>query len=328
MRYQDLNLLVIFDAIMTEGSITRAADRLALTQPAVSNALSRMRTVWKDDVFVKDGRNIRPTVYAQNLWSQIRGPLHNLEKAMDQGSFDPASAKRTFRFSAVDALVSVIWPRLRKVIEEEAPGINIHAVPYSIKTDELLHNADVDMLIGANVIGDSVIQTDYLYTPCYVCVMRPDHPLAKADLSLEEFAAADHLLVSLSGDTTGITDQALAQYDLTRRIAMSVNHFSAVTPLLKESNLIAVMPSTTIERAIFNEELAVVNPPIEVVAPQLSLCWHKRQEHDPGLNWLRKHVSRIVKDHAEQHYKMIEQRMCKAGSCQKKNQHLNHSEMH
>lgn len=319
MRHQDLNLLVIFDAIMTEGSITRAADRLALTQPAVSNALSRMRSVWKDELFVKDGRNIRPTVYAQNLWSQVREPLNNLEQAIDQGSFDPASATRTFRIASADALVDVIWPRLRKLIEAEAPGINVHAIPYTItNASNLLNAAEVDMLIGANVLGDSVIQTDYLYTPCYVCVMRQGHPLAKADLTLEEFASADHLLVSLSGDTTGVTDQVLVQHGLKRRIAMSVNHFSAVTPLLKQSDLIAMMPSTTIENAIFNKELAVVQPPLEVMAPQLSLCWHKRQEHDPGLKWLRKHVSCFVKEHAELHYKMLEQRICKDGNCDSK----------
>jgi DNA-binding transcriptional LysR family regulator len=318
MRHQDLNLLVIFDAIMTEGSITRAADRLALTQPAVSNALSRMRTVMKDELFVKDGRNIRPTVYAQNLWSQVREPLHHLEQAMDQGSFDPASATRTFRIASADALVDVIWPRLRQLIEKEAPGINIHAIPYTITNAEsLLNDAEVDMFIGANVLGDSVIRTEYLYTPWYVCVMRKGHPLAKADLTVEEFAEADHLLVSLSGDITGITDQVLAQHGLSRRIAMSVNHFSAVTSLLKQSNLISVMPSTTIENAIFKKELAVVDPPVEITAPQLSLCWHKRQEHDPGLSWLRAHVSKIVREHAKQHYQMIEQRMCKnkEGGC-------------
>jgi len=319
MRPQDLNLLVIFDAIMTEGSITRAADRLSLTQPAVSNALSRMRTVWQDELFVKDGRNIRPTVYAQNLWAQVRQPLLNLEQAVDQDVFIPETAVRTFRLAVVDAIVNVVWRPLRKIIEAEAPGINIHAIPYTITNSErILHDAEVDMLVGTNIAGTEVIQTEYLYTPCYACVMRPDHPLAKADLSLEEFVSADHLLVSLSGDTTGYTDQVLAQYGLKRRIAMTVNHFSAITPLLQESNLIAVVPSTTIESAILNEELAVVKPPMDITPPQLFSCWHKRQEHDQGLIWLRKHISRIIKQHAEDHFKMLEEKVCKDGDCTKK----------
>lgn len=316
MRPQDLNLLVIFDAIMTEGSITRAAYRLSLTQPAVSNALSRMRSVWQDELFVKDGRNIRPTVYAQNLWSQIREPLLNLEKAVDQDVFIPETAVRTFRLAVVDAIVNVVWRPLRQIIEEQAPGINIHAIPYTITNSErILHDAEVDMLVGTNIPGTEVIQTEYLYTPCYVCVMRPDHPLAKANLTIEEFVNADHLLVSLSGDTTGYTDQVLAQQGLSRRIAMTVNHFSAITPLLQESNLIAIVPSTTIESAILSDELAVVKPPLDITAPQLSSCWHKRQEHDQGLMWLRKHISRIIKQHAEDHFKMLEDKFCKDGDC-------------
>lgn len=316
MRHQDLNLLAVFDAIMTEGSITRAADRLALTQPAVSNSLSRMRALWGDELFVKDGRNIRPTVFAQNLWSQIKEPLLNLEKAVDQGSFDPATAERTFKIASADAMVEIVWPELRQILEKEAPGINVHAIPYTITNAEnLLNTADVDMVIGANVAPSSVIQSEYLYTPWFVLVMRQDHPLAKADVSLDEFARADHLIVSLSGDISGNTDQVLSQHGLKRRVAMSVNHFSVVTPLLQKSDLIAMMPSTTIERSIFNGDLAVVKPPIEVIAPQLSSYWHKRQEHDAGLRWLRQHISRIVKNHAEEHYTMLQARYCSDGEC-------------
>ena len=104
MRPHDLNLLMIFDAIMTEGAITRAADRLSMTQPVVSNALSRMRTAWKDELFVKDGRGIQPTSFAKNLWSQIQGPLGELEVAVNPTDFNPATAKRTFRIAATDSI--------------------------------------------------------------------------------------------------------------------------------------------------------------------------------------------------------------------------------
>ncbi|WP_240695163.1 LysR family transcriptional regulator [Corallincola luteus] len=311
LRNQELNLLMVFDAIMTEGSITRAADRLALSQPAVSNALSRMRLVWKDELFVKDGRNIQPTAYAQNLWAQIREPLQQLGDAVDQNEFNPATAKRTFRIAVADAIVDVVWRPLRKVIEQSAPGINIHAVPYTISNAEsLLHDADVDMLVGAQSSTSNVIRTEFLFNPCYACVMRLDHPLTKVPLTLERFAAADHLLVSLSGEITGYTDQVLAQKGMKRRVAMTVNHFATVPALLKETDLITVIPSSTVEQAIFNGELAVMEPPIDIAPTSVGSAWHKRQENDKGLCWLRGHVNRIIKEHYDRHMSELKARIC------------------
>ncbi|MBL4631948.1 MAG: LysR family transcriptional regulator, partial [Paraglaciecola sp.] len=140
---------MVFDAIMTERSITRAAHRLSMTQPAVSNAVSRMRLVWKDELFVKDGRNIQPTLYAQNLWDKVREPLLSLTEAVTPKSFDPATVKRTFRVAVPDIVVDMAWAELRSTIEKEAPGVNIHAIPYTIvNTDQVLEDAEVDMVIG------------------------------------------------------------------------------------------------------------------------------------------------------------------------------------
>lgn len=314
MRNQELNLLMVFDAIMTEGSITRAAERLSMTQPAVSNAVSRMRVVWKDELFIKEGRSINPTLYARNLWAQIREPLQELSNAVAPENFNPATSHRTFRLAVADAVVDIVWKPLRKIIEKEAPGINIHAIPYTIVNGEqVLIDAEVDLVIGTIMSGDpSIIKTEYLYTPKYVCIMRPNHPLAKANLTLEEFAAAEHLLVSLSGDTTGYTDQVLAQHGLKRRIAMTVNHFSAVADLIAESDLIAVVPPTTLEKAIFSGKLAVTKTPVEIQGAQLCSHWHKRQEKDGGLCWLRHHVNSMIKTHAERHFEELKKRFCGA----------------
>lgn len=295
MRPQEVNLLMIFDAIMTERSITRAADRLSMTQPAVSNAVSRMRVAWKDELFVKDGRNIQPTLHAQNLWDQVREPLNQLTDAVDPHAFVPSSAKRTFRVAVTDVLVDLAWRPLRCLIEKQAPGINMHAIPYTIvNAEQVLEDAKVDLVVGVNGMFPSAIRSDYIYTATYICIMRKGHPLAKANLSLEEFAAADHLLVSLSGDVTGVTDQALVQHGLSRRIAMTVNHFSSVTKLLMDSDLIAVVPASTAEEALSNGLLAATMPPIDVHPPQLAFLWHKRQDRDQGLIWLRQCLKEIT----------------------------------
>ncbi|MCV2884743.1 LysR family transcriptional regulator [Aestuariibacter sp. AA17] len=297
MRPQDLTLLMIFDAIMTERSITRAANRLAMTQPAVSNAVSRMRSAWKDELFVKDGRNIQPTLYAQNLWSQIRDPILSLGDAIDNKEFNPSTARRTFRIAVSDILVDMVWVSMRKIIEEQAPGVNLHAVPYTIvNTESLLEDAEVDMVVGPSGHVSGTFRAEYAFCPDYVCVMRKGHRLAKEQISLEEFAAADHLLVSLSGDTAGYTDQVLMQHGLSRRIACTVNHFSTVPRLIQNSNLISVVPTTAVARPIINQELAATAVPLDLTPQPVCLIWHKRQDQDTGLIWLKKHVKQIVHD--------------------------------
>ena len=315
MRPHDLNLLMIFDAIMTEGAITRAADRLSMTQPAVSNALSRMRSAWKDELFVKDGRGIQPTSFAKNLWGQIQNPLSQLEDAINPTEFNPATAKRTFRIAANDSIISMVWSPLRKVIENEAPGINIHAVPdYDMETHKVLKDAEAELSFSKYQLPDSVIRSEHVLDPKWVVVMRPDHPLAKKELSLEDFVAADHLLVSITGDVTGPTDQVLANMGLSRRVAMSVNQFYNAVALLKESNLICVAPSLVVEKEIFSGELAVFETPIEIVTTPVSVMWHKRQDLDPGLQWLRKLVVKFIRERAERHEMLLSQ-CCRKAYC-------------
>ncbi|WJG08815.1 LysR family transcriptional regulator [Aliiglaciecola sp. LCG003] len=313
MRPQDLNLLMVFDAIMTEKSITRAADRLSMTQPAVSNSVSRMRTAWKDEVFVKDGRNIQPTIYAQNLWEKIKLPLSSLSDAVDPKVFDPATARRTFRIASADIVADTAWAHLRKIIEQEAPHINIHAIPYTIvNADKVLDDAEVDLVIGDASGTSSTFRSEFLFTPSFLCVMRLGHPLAKQKLGLHEFANADHLLVSLSGDTTGVTDQVLMQHGLSRRVALTVNHFSSVAKLVQNSNLICVVPTAAVYEAILDEKIAATRPPIDIPPNQISMIWHKRQDRDEGLAWLRQHLKQIIVSNTKNNTKATMLKLCKS----------------
>nr|WP_289847310.1 LysR family transcriptional regulator [Alteromonas sp. C1M14] len=306
---------MIFDAIMTEGAITRAAERLAMTQPAVSNALSRMRTAWGDELFVKDGRGIQPTAFARNLWSQIQGPLGQLENAVDPVAFDPSTSQRTFRIAATDTLVNMVWGPLRQIIEQEAPGINIYAIPNpNSDCDKILKDAEAELAISKYFLPTNVIRSQHLMDPKYVVVMRPGHPLAKEQLSLDDFVGAQHLLVSITGDTTGPTDQALTNLGLSRRIAMTVNDFYNVPPLLQQSDLICVAPSLVVEEDIFSGRLAVFETPVDVMATPVSILWHKRQDVDQGLQWLRHHVVRIIHERIAQHDARLAQ-CCRKGYC-------------
>jgi len=291
MRPQELNLLVIFDSVMTEKSITRTASRLSMTQPAVSNAVARMRAAWNDELFIKDGRNIQPTNFAINLWQQIKEPLRDLSHAIDPDDFNPLTAKRTFRIAVSDIIVDSLWLEMRQFFEQHAPGINLHAVPYRTdKVQQVLDDAEVDLVISAIDPQDSAIRSRHLFETCFVCAMRSEHPLAQSELTVEDFAAADHLLVTLSGDSFGVTDRALHQYNLTRRVAMTVNNFSSAAPLLMETDLIAVLPAGAIHQHVSSGKLSVSTCPIEIPRTDISMLWHKRQDGDQGLSWLRCHI--------------------------------------
>lgn len=297
MRPQELNLIIIFDAIMTEGSISRAANRLSMTQPAVSNAVSRMRTAWKDDLFVKNGRNIKPTLKAINMWEQIKKPINELSSVIKPNDFDPATSTRTFRIAAADVVVQMMLLGLRQEIEKNAPGISVHMVPYTIvNTGQVLDDASVDLVIGSGDPQTGNVRSQHLFHPHFVCAMRPGHPLAKSELTLDEFANADHLFVSLSGDVVGVTDEVLAQKGLSRRIAMSVNQFSMVTPLLANSDLICVVPLFAISGGLISGEITGTSPPLDLSPADATIHWHLRQDKDLGLIWLREQVHRIIKE--------------------------------
>ena len=303
MRSQDLSLLVIFDAIMIEGSITRAAERLNLTQPAVSNAVGRMRAIWKDDLFTKDGRNIRPTLFAQNLWNQVRQPLKEIDDAINPKRFEASTSRRVFTIAATDLVIDMVWAELRQRIEDEAPSVSIHTVPYTIANGErVLTQASADLLIGADDLMPPMPTSEFLVELDYVCVMRPDHELAKVDLTLDRFASADHLLVSLSGDTHGYTDMVLAEHGMERKIAMTINNFSSATKMLSKSNLVCVLPSVT-AKAMLDEGALVARPtPVPVPGPKLSMFWHKRADRDQGNMWLRYVLKELMQPEMSNHH--------------------------
>ncbi|SFR82191.1 transcriptional regulator [Marinobacter daqiaonensis] len=297
MKNQELTLLYIFDAIMTEGSITRAAERLSMTQPAVSNAVSRMRHAWSDPVFVKKGRRIEPTSFALSLWDQVRGPMHELSRATSTSAFDPATSRRKFRIALSDLILDLLWPPLVSKLERDAPGVDLHAVPYTVEGAHLqLREAHVDLAIGMLSEHDHSLRSTWLLDSGYVLAMREDHPLAGRPVTLEQFLDARHLLISLSGDSHGPVDAALDGMGLSRRVAVTVNHFPAIPALLKGSDMITAVPDGMVQEARFREGLALTRLPFHVDPISVYLIWHARHDRDPGLIWMRSLVGFLIRE--------------------------------
>jgi DNA-binding transcriptional LysR family regulator len=304
----DLNLLRVFDAVMTEQNLTRAAGRLAMTQPAVSNALRRLRDSLNDDLLIRTAHGVKPTPRAETLWPAVRRALAELEEAVapDQ-TFDPSTADNTFRMAMADATAALWLPSLVRKIENEAPGITVRMVPLTTREPRpMLLRGDIDLAIGffpgvvAQLTGSqssvSPIRHEQLYSGRYVCVMRKNHPLAKKELTLDDYCAANHVLVSFSGRAHGLVDEALAQLNRERRILLTVNQFFTAGRVVSSSDLITTLPqhliaSTGITGALISKELPFVLPNMHI-----DMLWHERDTRNPAHKWLRAHMGGTTRE--------------------------------
>ncbi len=290
MNYEqvDLNLLAIFDAVMTELNVTRAAERLHMTQPAASNALKRLRHLLNDELFVKVPTGVSPTPKAIEIWHPIRDALAQIYQTLQPAKFDPVTATVTFTIAMNDLTANLVLPKLITVVEKSAPNINIRAVPSThINAPMLLEQAEIDIAIGVFAKPNSRLRSHTLFTSPFTCVMRRDHPLANQKLTIEDYIQAKHLLVTLTGETTGLLEPILQERGLKRRIALTVNHFGIAPRLVTCSDLIAVLPTRIVEMSEFYSQLHLTPSPIEIAPSTVKIMWHERNHLNSAQEWLR-----------------------------------------
>lgn len=287
IRKLDLNLLRTMDALLDERSVTRATDRLSLTQPAVTGMLNRLRESFHDPLFVRAKRGIVPTLRAEALARPIKQLLADVDGMLQPGAFDPQTAEMTIKVASTDyALRAIVVPFL-SALRQQAPNIRISVVPIDAKLLQVqMDRGDVDLALVATEPGVPWLHSQLLFDEHYVCVMRADHPDAKATtLSLDRFCALDHALVAPSGaGFIGVTDEALRSIGRARRVIVSVTSFLVLPEILSSSDLIAVVPHRL---AIRQAGLAIVKPPIEIPGFSKLLAWHDRTHRDAAHRWLR-----------------------------------------
>lgn len=297
-RTLDLNLLRVFDVVMTERNVTRAADRLAMTQPAVSNALRRLREATHEDLFVPTSTGVTPTRHSEALWPLVRTALDGLREAFEPRDFDVRDDGRSFALAMADATAAVIVPRLVHVLEAQQARVHLRFVPLATRDPRaLLEHGDADLALGffpelpASLAADpglGAVQLDRLWGCEYVCVMRHDHPLAKKKtLSLDDYCAADHLRVSFAGRPRGFVDDALDALGRSRHVTITVNQFHSAASVVRQSDLLTVLPRSFLPATGFAAELASRPLPFALAGIDVSMVWHRRHENDPGQRWLR-----------------------------------------
>jgi DNA-binding transcriptional LysR family regulator len=307
-RKLDLNLLRVFDQVMSERNLTRAAANLNMTQPAVSNALSRLRDFLDDRLVARSGYGVEPTPRALALWPSIREALRVLEAALAPGQFDPASAENTFVLAMADATAAELMPPLVQQIMRDATGVSLRVLPLTTRDPRrLLDDGQVDLAVGyfpavladltAKAQAGAVAAFDHrrLYNGHYVCVMRRDHPLAGSGLTLENFCAAPHLLVSFSGRPYGFIDEALASLGLRRRVVLTVNQFFTAGRVVSDSDLLTVLPLHFVSVTGMSAELTWHELPFPVPPVHVDSLWHRRIDARGDHRWLRDAVSEAAR---------------------------------
>lgn len=286
IRTLDLNLLKALDALIDEGSVTRAAQRLSLTQPAVSGMLTRLRDYFDDPLFVRAQRGMVPTARAIELAAPVKQILTDISVLLKPAAFEPMNAEMTCAIMATDyALQAVIVP-LMSELKKRAPGIRIAVLPVdNERLFSLLERGQVDLALVTPTTTPGDLHGRALYNEEYVCMLRADHPLTRsATLSLDSFCEQEHILVSSEGGFWGATDEALAKMGRTRRVGMSVNSFLVLPEILRRTDMIAVVPRRLTAR---QEGLALMAPPLDVPGFTKSMAWHERNHRDPAHQWIR-----------------------------------------
>ena len=297
----DVNLVVALDALLRERSVTEAAKRIGLSQPAMSHALARLRETLGDPLLVRVGRAMTLTPRAEALAPRARAVVEELEALLAPlPSFDPKTSQRTLKVSATDYVQLVLLPALGEIIFREAPGITLQITPISDRpAAERLRDGDADVAVGrfdheAQALD---VRRVALFRDTFVGVACAGHPTARGQLDLATYAELSHVLVSPRGTPGGIVDGALAKKGLARRVALTVPHFLVVPHIVASSHHVTTMLRHVAATFTALLPLTTFEPPpeLELEPVVMQMMWHERTHEDPGARWLRDALVRAAR---------------------------------
>ncbi|AFU98311.1 LysR family transcriptional regulator [Simiduia agarivorans] len=281
----DLNLFVVFEAIYRQRNLTRVARELHVTQPAVSNALARLRDRLGDPLFERSPAGMVPTPAADAMIDQVRDALHLLAASVDGPRlFDPARSDKTFHFAMNDLAESLVLGPLLRQVSQQAPGVSVSS--FTLPRREVpaeLASGRLDFAIDAPVLPQADLFSAMLMREQYICAFRPDHPALAQAWNLDAYLALNHLHVSSRRMGLGYVDQALAQLGVARTIQLRVQHYLVAPDIVRETDLVWTLPVRLADRF----GLASLPLPFDLPELELHLYWHKRSEPLAAHQWLR-----------------------------------------
>ncbi|MBA1274087.1 LysR substrate-binding domain-containing protein [Stutzerimonas azotifigens] len=296
LRRLDLNLLIVFETLMHERSVTRAAEKLFLGQPAISAALGRLRSLFDDPLFVRTGRSMEPTARAQEIFGLLSPALDSISTAVSRASqFDPATSNMVFRIGLSDEVEFGLLPPLLRRIRAEAPGV----VLVVRRANYLL----MPSLLASGEISVGVSYTDELPANAKRKVLRRSRPrLLRADskpgaLSMDEYCARPHAMVSFAGDLNGFIDEELALRGCKRKVVLAVPQFNGLASLIAGTDIIATVPDYAAAALAANGGVRAEPLPFETDTTfELSMAWRGAQDNDPAERWLRSRIQMFIGD--------------------------------
>ena len=285
LRSLDLNLLPVLEAVYAERSLTRASETLRITQPAVSNALSRLRAHFEDPLFVREGRGVKPTAMAEALMPAVRDALDRLRAGLEPRSvFEPSRSTRVFNISARDAGAFMLAPALARRLQIEAPGIRIawsQVTRGAISTE--LASGRLDLAIDVPGIRGADLEHERLMTSPYVCAVAPGHPMADKTATLEQFAALRHVVVSSRREGRSYIEEVVRAGGHRITPAMRLPHYMPALEIIRQTDLVLTAPAALVA----GTGLATLSLDTELPGLETDLYWRRENAEDPAFNWLR-----------------------------------------
>ena len=296
LRPVDLNLLKLLDALLRERSVTRAGQRLGLSQPAASRALGRLRRLLADRLVVRTPQGLEPTPRASALAEPVARLLEGARAIVAPVEFDPATARGKIVIGSVDYMTLLLMPALVARLSRLAPGLDLEIPAMVGDHVGLIARDAADLALGIYEDLPAGFFRRLLYDEDLVCVVRRGHPVVEAGLTLERFLALSHVTVVVTGRGEAPVDVALARLGLTRRVAMRLPHFLVAPMLVAEGDMILSLPRRLAHRITDLAPLAVLELPLEIGPLPMSMIWHERRQDDPAHAWLRRQVVEVVRE--------------------------------
>lgn len=301
IRDVDLNLLVVFDALLRARSVTRAAADLGMSQPATSFALNRLRTTLGDPLFVRTARGIHPTAHAERLAEPLTEILDGIRgRLLQQPTFAPERARRLITLNTPDIGELVFLPSILKRLAAIAPNVSIQTVSLpDAEIEPALRSGAVDLALGFfPQLQSAALYQQRLFTHSFVCVLRRDHPRIGEKMTRKQFVESEHAVV-VGGHANELLEAELRDQGLQRRVVLKVEHFLALPTILSESDLIFTVPYAIGAGLAKLADIKLVQPPFRTKPRVVKQHWHSRFHHDPANRWIRGVVAELFVDKAK-----------------------------
>ncbi|MFO6296899.1 LysR family transcriptional regulator [Rahnella selenatireducens] len=294
----DLNLLVAFSALMEERNVTHAATKAAVSQPAMSAALSRLRTHFGDPLFIRSASGLLPTARAKEIGVHVSKALNELTYLLvPEVHFSPENLEMSFTLGMPEYPLMVVLPGIMRAISQQAPGVALHVRTF-IDRDEsigMLDSGEVDMVIGITPTqSENRIFSQYLFSDSFVTLIRRDNKNATGGMTLEAYLAMWHILVSPEGHHYGQVDEQLRELGLTRELRLTVPTMFGVSAIIEQTDYVATVLKRSVLAGEKHENVAMITPPVAMPEVPFHLLWHKRSDNSPAQKWLRGLIDEVA----------------------------------